>query len=91
MFSEKIRGNITWAQYNLATDASFNEFQLIVCRHALSDFDVPLQRRTLQLFRDSMPLFGILSVGERAAMAGPPFAVCYKTLSEQHGLYRRVV
>lgn len=91
MFSEKIRGNVTWAQYNLATDASFNEFQLIVCRHALSDFDIQLQRRTLQLFYDSMPLFGILSVGERTTIAGPPFVVCYKTLSEQHGLYRRVV
>lgn len=91
MFSEAIRSNITWAHYNLATDASFNEFQLIVCRHALSDFDMPLQRRTLQLFYDSMPLFGILSVGERIAIAGPPFVVCYKTLFEQHGLYRRVV
>jgi len=90
-FSEKIRDNVTWAQYNLATDASFNEFQLIVCRHALSDFDISLQRRTLQLFYDSMPLFGILSVGERTAIAGPPFVVCYKTLSAQHGLYRRVV
>jgi chemotaxis protein methyltransferase CheR len=91
MFSKEIRGNITWAQYNLATDASFNEFQLIICRHALSDFDMPLQRRTLQLFHDSMPLFGILSVSEGTAIAGPPFVVCYKTLSEQHGLYRRVV
>jgi chemotaxis protein methyltransferase CheR len=91
MFSEAIRGNVTWAQYNLATDASFNEFQLIVCRHALSDFGASLQRRTLQLFHDSMPLFGILSVGEKTAIAAPPFVVCYKTLSEQHGLYRRVV
>ncbi len=91
MFSEQIRDNITWAQYNLATDASFNEFQLIVCRHALSDFGVPLQRRTLQLFYDSMPLFGILSVGEKTAIAEPPFVICYKTLFEQYGLYRRVV
>lgn len=91
MFSEQIRDNVTWAQYNLATDASFNEFQLIVCRHALSDFGASLQRRALQLFHDSMPLFGILSVGENTAIAGPPFVICYKTLSEQHGLYRRVV
>jgi chemotaxis protein methyltransferase CheR len=91
VFSADIRSNVTWAQYNLATDASFNEFQLIVCRRALSDFGASLQHRALQLFYDSMPLFGILSVDEKPALAMPPFVICYKTLSEEHGLYRRVV
>lgn len=91
IFSADILGNVTWAQYNLATDASFNEFQLIVCRRALSDFGASLRHRALQLFYDSMPLFGILSVDEKSALATPPFVICYKTLSEQHGLYRRVV
>jgi chemotaxis protein methyltransferase CheR len=91
VFSADIRSNVTWAQYNLATDASFNEFQLIVCRRALSDFGASLQHRALQLFYDSMPLFGILSVDEKPALATPPFVICYKTLSEEHGLYRRVV
>jgi chemotaxis protein methyltransferase CheR len=91
VFSADIRSNVTWAQYNLATDASFNEFQLIVCRRALSDFGGSLQHRALQLFYDSMPLFGILSMDENPALATPPFVICYKTLSEEHGLYRRVV
>jgi chemotaxis protein methyltransferase CheR len=91
VFSADIRSNVTWAQYNLATDASFNEFQLVVCRRALSDFGASLQHRALQLFYDSMPLFGILSVDEKPALATPPFVICYKTLSEEHGLYRRVV
>lgn len=90
-FSETIRSNVTWAQYSLATDASFNEFQLIVCRRTLADFGAQLRHRALQLFYDSMPLFGILSVDQKAELAAQPFISRYKAVSEQHGLYRRAV
>ncbi len=90
VFSAQLRSNITWAQYSLATDASFNEFQVIVCRRALPDFGARLQRRTLQLFYDSMPLFGILGVGRSDGLDTMPFALRYKAISTQRGLYRRV-
>lgn len=57
-----LRSRITWAQYNLVTDASFNEFQLIVCKRALGDFGPALRRRTLQLFHDSLSLFGVVGL-----------------------------
>jgi chemotaxis protein methyltransferase CheR len=91
VFSRELRANVTWAQYSLATDASFNEFQLIVCRNALSDFGVALHRRTLQLFYDSMPLFGILSVDSKEGLNAAPFVSRYKAIAEGQGLYRRVV
>lgn len=90
VFSTELRSNVTWAQYSLATDASFNEFQLIVCRNALSDFGVALSRRTLQLFYDSMPLFGILSVRGDDGLNAAPFVSRYKAIAEAQGLYRRV-
>ncbi|GIZ50624.1 CheR family methyltransferase [Noviherbaspirillum aridicola] len=90
LFSEALRSNITWAQYSLATDASFNEFQMIVCRRALRDFGGHLRRRTLQLFYESMPLFGILSVDERDDMQAAPFVQRYKPVAEACGLYRRI-
>lgn len=90
VFSPALRANVTWAQYSLTTDASFNEFQLIVCRNALPEFGAALQRRTLQLFHDSMPLFGILSVGCDEGMNAAPFVSRYKALAEGQGLYRRV-
>jgi len=90
VFSAELRANVTWAQYSLATDASFNEFQLIVCRKALPDFGVALHRRTLQLFYDSMPLFGILSVDCSDGLNAAPFVSRYKALYQEQGLYRRV-
>lgn len=90
-FSPQLLANITWAQYNLATDASFNEFQLIVCRQALAEFDLPLRRRALQLFYDSMPMFGILGVGSEGRLDATPFAARYQPVAKEQGVYRRVV
>jgi len=91
IFSSQLRSNITWAQYSLATNASFNEFQLIVCRRALPDFGTALRRRTLQLFYDSMPLFGLLSVDYTEELRTAPFGSRYKSIAEGQGLYRRVI
>jgi chemotaxis protein methyltransferase CheR len=58
----QLRARITWAQYSLVTDASFNEFQLIVCQRALPDFGPLLRQRVLRLFHDSLSRFGVLGI-----------------------------
>lgn len=58
----QLRSRITWAQYNLVTDASFNEFQLIVCRRALPDFGPLLRQRVLRLFDDSLAVLGVVGI-----------------------------
>lgn len=85
-----LRQRIAWAQHNLVTDASFNEFQLIVCRGVLADFGPVLQRRTLQLFDDSMASFGLLSVDEAHAVQAAPFAASYRPLAAGQGVYKRL-
>jgi chemotaxis protein methyltransferase CheR len=81
---------ITWAHYNLATDASFNEFELIVCRRTLCDFGPALRRRVLQLFRESLPLFGMLSLDEKTELDEAVFAGQFKAVRADSGLYRRI-
>ncbi len=91
VFLPQVRSNITWAEYSLATDASFNEFQLIICRKTLADFRPFLRHRSLQLFYESLSLFGILSVDGADDLQAAPFATRYKTISKKQGLYRRIV
>jgi hypothetical protein len=57
-----LNSRITWAQYNLVTDASFNEFQMILGHRALPDFGPSLRKRVLQLFDDSLAPFGMLAL-----------------------------
>ena len=89
-FLPSCRPNLIWAQYDLATDRSFNEFQLIVCQRVLPEFGVPLQRRALRLFADSLSPFGLLSVDGPEAMAGSA-ATQFQALDPAQGLFRRMV
>ena len=84
-----LRSRINWAQYNLVTDASFNEFQLIVCRRALPDFGPVLRRRVLRLFHDSLSRFGVLGI-DRELDEGDAFGANYQAVFSHQGWYKRV-
>ncbi|MFP5394025.1 MAG: CheR family methyltransferase [Gammaproteobacteria bacterium] len=89
VLKESLRRRITWAQYNLVTDASFNEFQMIVCSRALADFGPVLRGRVLRLFHDSLALFGVLGL-DREFDAGDPLAALYQPVVAQKGWYKRI-
>lgn len=91
ILNAELESNITWAQYNLGTDASFNEFELIICRGGLADFTSRLRRRALQIFYDSLPTFGILSIVGADAVEIAPFVSRYKAISPKYGLYQRSI
>lgn len=85
----RLRERITWTQYSLVTDASFNEFHAIVCRRALPDFGPLLRQRVLRLFRDSLSLFGVLGL-DRELAATDAGLEDYQPLFEDGGWYKRV-
>ena len=85
----RLRERITWAQYNLVTDASFNEFQVIVCRQALAEFSAPLRSRTLRLFHDSLALFGVIGI-DREFDANDALGVCYQRVAAGKPWYKRI-
>jgi len=84
-----LRKRITWAQYNMVTDASFNEFELIVCRQALADYGPVLRQRTLKLFHDSLALFGVLGI-DRELDPGDALAAHYQPVFAHQAWYKRV-
>jgi chemotaxis protein methyltransferase CheR len=84
-----LRNRITWAQYNMVTDASFNEFQIIICQRALPDFGPLLRQRVIRLFHDSLSLFGVLGL-DRAIAAGDPLAASYQAVFPHQPWYKRI-
>src|SRR5471032_2403429 len=84
----QLGARIIWAQYNLVTDASFNEFQLIVCRRALPDFGPLLRQRVLQLFHASLAPFGVLGL-DRVLDADDALAAQYQPLLPELPWYKR--
>jgi chemotaxis protein methyltransferase CheR len=89
VFAEHLRSRIIWAQYNLPTDSSFNEFQLICCRNRLADFQPRLQHRILGLFHQSLASYGVLNVGASDIVQAAMRRMAYRTLGHA-GLYRRM-
>ena len=85
VFSNELVDGAVFAPHNLAQDAAFNEFQLIVCRNVLIYFARPLQARVHGLFADSLARFGVLGLGRKESVAGEGWSV----LDEGERIYRR--
>jgi chemotaxis protein methyltransferase CheR len=85
----ELQRNITWAQHNLVTDASFNEFHLIVCTNVLIYFRPTLQQRAHRLFYDSLVRAGYLALGRRESLIFSPESSRYEAVGEGLSLYRK--
>jgi len=89
-FDKTLADNIVFAQHNLVSDGSFNEFHVIVCRNVMIYFDTSLQNRVHELFYESLVRFGVLSLGRKEALAFSPHEDDYEAVDIDERIYRRV-
>lgn len=82
--------NLVFAQHNVTTDASFNEFQLIVCRNLLADLNAPLRERVQALVHASLVVFGFLALGRRDLSETSFLGSSFEILDGRYGILRRV-
>ena len=85
-----LRESIVFAEHHLATDGSFNEFQVIMCRNAIGLFNEWLQERVHELFLKSLSRFGLLLLGEKENPKLPWNQESYELLEGPHTLYRKM-
>lgn len=90
LFRPSLRENVVFAQHNLVTDASFNHFNVILCRNVLIYFNNVLQDRVQNLFRDSMEMFGILGLGKKETIRYTNVAENYEEIDVEERIYRRI-
>jgi len=88
-FDPMLAAKTVFAQHNLVTDGSFNEFQLIVCRNVLIYFGAELQEKVLGLFSASMGRRGILALGRKESIRHSSHVAEYEPLVEAEKIYRR--
>ncbi len=89
-FGRSLVDNVVFAQHNLASDRSFNEFHTIVCRNVMIYFDRALQDRVHQLFYDSLAMFGVLVLGHKESIRFTRFADRYEELDAAERIYRKI-
>ena len=90
LFSSSLKNNVVFSEHNLATDGSFNEFQVIMCRNVMIYFNKELQARVHNLLYDSLSMFGVFGLGNKESLKFTPRAEFYEGLNEKDKLYRKV-
>lgn len=90
IFSPNLKRNIVFSEHNLATDGSFNEFQVILCRNVMIYFNKDLQARVHNLLYDSLTMFGVFGLGNKESLKFTPRAEAYEHLNSKDKLYRKV-
>lgn len=89
-FHSYLSKNIVFAQHNLVTDGSFNEFNVILCRNVMIYFNKSLQEKVHDLFYQSLGMFGILGLGDKETIAYTKKSDYYEGVSDHQKLYRKI-
>lgn len=88
-FDSNLIKNAIFYPHNLASDFSFNEFHLILCRNVLIYFNTELQDRVLKLFQESMVPLGYLGLGKKETLSLSVVGKNFDIVDKDNRIYRR--
>jgi chemotaxis protein methyltransferase CheR len=89
-FNSELIKNVVFYPHNLATDSSFNEFHLIICRNVLIYFTRELQDRIFNLFDESLVNLGYLALGRKETLVMSNTFSKYNYVDKDNRIYRKV-
>jgi len=89
-FKPGLRAQIVFAQHNLASDASFNAFHLVVARDVILHFNRTLAYRAHQVIFDSILRLGYLGLSSKESLRYTPHQRAYEELSDTERFFRRL-
>ena len=89
-FHPFLKENIIFAHHNLATDHSFNEFHIILCRNVLIYFNQNLQNRVQELFYDSLGMEGFLALGNKEVITYTNLWDKYVEVNSAEKIYKKI-
>ncbi len=90
VFKPGLREQIVFAQHNLASDGSFNEFHLVVARNVVPHFNRSLAYRAHQVIFESLIRLGYLGVSAKETLRYTPHQRAFEELADTERFYRRL-
>jgi chemotaxis protein methyltransferase CheR len=90
IFYPSLKTNVVFAEHNLATDGSFNEFHVVLCRNVMIYFNKALQERVHNLIYESLSTFGIFGLGNKESLKFTAREGFYEKMDDGNELYRKV-
>ena len=89
-FRRHLVENVVFAQHNLVSDGSFNEFNMIMCRNVMIYFDKALQNHVHDLFHRSLVNFGVLTLGRKESIKFTNHETSYEPIDGTERIYKKV-
>ncbi len=89
-FSASLIKNVVFYPHNLATDTSFNEFHLILCRNVLIYFNSELQEKVFHLFNQSLVRLGYLGLGKKETLSMSELSGSFNFVDKENRIYRKI-
>ncbi|GHH99230.1 CheR family methyltransferase [Neobacillus kokaensis] len=90
VFHSFLQKNVVFAQHDVVTDQSFNEFDIIICRNVFIYFNKDLQNQVHKLLYDSLSLSGFIGLGQREGVRFTSYGNCYKEFEPSEKLYQKI-
>ena len=90
IFQHSLSENVVFAQHNLVTDGSFNDFHVILCRNVMIYFNDVLTARVHGLLYESLAMAGFLCLGNRESIKFTPYETSYEPFDSSERIYRRI-
>ncbi|MFN2455447.1 MAG: protein-glutamate O-methyltransferase CheR [Pyrinomonadaceae bacterium] len=90
IFRPSLIENVVFSEHNLATDGSFNEFQVVLCRNVMIYFNKTLQGRVNNLIYDSLSMFGVFGIGNKESLRFTSREAFYQEMDTHDKLYRKI-
>ena len=89
-FDPRLLENVVFSEHNLATDGSFVEAHLILCRNVLIYFTKSLQSKVFKLFVNSLTHDGVLGIGSKESLMFSGSEKSFKVLDKNLNLYQKL-
>ncbi len=90
LMRDDLKERIVFAQHNLVTDSSINEFNLVFCRNVLIYFNAALQGRVHQLINQSLVVGGFLVLGEKEALRSSTVSGDYQMVDRSYRIFQKI-
>lgn len=90
VFKAGLREQIVFAQHNLVSDGSFNEFHLVLARNVVTHFNRSLSYRAHQVIFESLVRLGYLGLSSKETLRYTPHQRAYEEMEHTERFYRRL-
>lgn len=90
VFDPALLERVSFRNFDLVRGASFNKFDLILCRNVMIYFNQNLQNRVLKMLHESLFKYGYLAIGSKESLIWCEIANRFIVANNEEKIYKKI-